>query len=36
MILSEEFDFLFKLVLTGDSSVGKSNILTRFINNNFI
>jgi len=28
-------DFLFKIVLTGDSGVGKSNLLTRFTRNDF-
>ena len=31
----EEYDFLFKIVLIGDSGVGKSNILTRFTKNEF-
>ncbi|CAK82965.1 unnamed protein product (macronuclear) [Paramecium tetraurelia] len=31
----EEYDFLFKIVLIGDSGVGKTNILKRFINNDF-
>ncbi|KRX11172.1 P-loop containing nucleoside triphosphate hydrolase [Pseudocohnilembus persalinus] len=33
--LDEEYDFLFKIVLIGDSGVGKTNILTRFIKNEF-
>ncbi|CAD8079172.1 unnamed protein product [Paramecium primaurelia] len=31
----EEYDFLFKIVLIGDSGVGKTNILKKFINNEF-
>lgn len=30
-----EPDFLFKIVLTGDSGVGKSNLLSRFCKNEF-
>ena len=30
-----EYDLLFKIVLIGDSGVGKSNLLTRFISNEF-
>lgn len=29
------YDFLFKIVLVGDSGVGKSNLLCRFISNEF-
>ncbi|CDW82707.1 ras-related protein rab-11b [Stylonychia lemnae] len=32
---SNYYDFLFKIVLVGDSGVGKSNLLSRFINNEF-
>jgi GTPase SAR1 family protein len=32
-MVEDEFEYLFKIVLTGDSSVGKSNILSRFVNN---
>lgn len=31
----EDYDFLFKLVMLGDSGVGKSNIITRFVRNEF-
>ena len=29
----EEYDYLFKVVLIGDSGVGKSNLLSRFTRN---
>ncbi len=32
---SNEYDYLFKYFLVGDFSVGKSNILLRFSNNQF-
>eukprot|EP00056_Hartaetosiga_gracilis_P007191 m.105346 g.105346 ORF g.105346 m.105346 type:complete len:268 (-) comp12652_c0_seq22:1762-2565(-) len=31
----DEYDFLFKIVLIGDSAVGKSNLLSRFTRNEF-
>ncbi|XP_057529194.1 ras-related protein RABA2a [Amaranthus tricolor] len=31
----EEYDYLFKVVLVGDSGVGKSNLLSRFTRNEF-
>ena len=31
----EDYDFLFKIVLIGDSGVGKSNLLSRFTRNEF-
>jgi small GTP-binding protein len=31
----DEYDYLFKLVLIGDSGVGKTNILSRFARNEF-
>ncbi|RRT61025.1 hypothetical protein B296_00026220, partial [Ensete ventricosum] len=31
----DEFDYLFKVVLIGDSGVGKSNLLSRFTRNHF-
>ncbi|XP_009769694.1 ras-related protein RABA2a [Nicotiana tabacum] len=32
----EEYDYLFKIVLIGDSGVGKSNLLSRFTRNEFL
>ena len=31
----DSYDYLFKIVLIGDSSVGKSNLLSRFTRNEF-
>eukprot|EP00249_Psilotum_nudum_P011592 c23258_g2_i2 orf=378-1022(-) len=31
----DEYDYLFKVVITGDSGVGKSNLLSRFTRNEF-
>ncbi len=31
----EVYDYLFKIVLIGDSGVGKSNLLSRFTKNEF-
>ena len=33
---AEEYELLLKIVIVGDSGVGKSNILTRFTKNEFI
>lgn len=33
--MEEEFDYLFKVVLIGDSGVGKSNLLSRFTRDQF-
>lgn len=35
MIGEDDYDMIFKIVLTGDSGVGKSNILSRYIKNEF-
>lgn len=34
-MLEEEKEFLFKIVLIGDSNVGKSNIISRYCCNEF-
>ena len=33
--MSQEYDFLMKLILVGDSGVGKTNILSKYLKNNF-
>jgi len=33
--VSSSYDYLFKIVLVGDSGVGKSNLLSRFTRNEF-
>lgn len=35
LIMAGEYDYLFKVVLIGDSGVGKSNLLYRFTRNSF-
>jgi small GTP-binding protein len=35
MAASSTADYIFKIVLTGDSGVGKSNLLSRFTRNEF-
>lgn len=32
---SLDFDYIFKYILVGDASVGKSTLLHMFVNNNF-
>jgi len=33
--VEQDYDYLFKIVLIGDSGVGKTNILSRFTRNEF-
>lgn len=33
--VEEDFDFLFKIVIIGDSGVGKTNLLSQFIRREF-
>lgn len=33
--MDDEYDMIFKIILVGDSGVGKSNILSRYLDNNF-
>jgi GTPase SAR1 family protein len=34
--VEEDFDFLFKIVIIGDSGVGKTNLLSQFIRREFL
>lgn len=36
MSTDTDYDFLFKLVIVGDSNVGKTQILSRFIDDQFV
>ena len=33
--MSEEFNYLFKIIIIGESGVGKSNILSKYLSNEF-
>ena len=35
MIGDDEIDYLLKIIIVGDSGVGKTNILTRFLKDRF-
>lgn len=35
MVRDDDYDYLFKIVLIGDSGVGKSNLLTRYTRDEF-
>ena len=35
MPIEEDYDFLFKTVIVGDTNVGKTQILSRFLENQF-
>ena len=33
--MKQKYDFMFKIILIGESQVGKTNIVSRFLRNNF-
>ena len=33
--MSEEFDYIFKVVIVGDSGVGKTNLIGRYLKNEY-
>ena len=33
---NENYEYIFKIVLIGDSDVGKSNLMQRYLNNSFV
>lgn len=34
--MEEDFDLLYKIILIGDSAVGKTNLLSRFVSDSFL
>ena len=32
----KDYDYMVKIIIVGDSNVGKTNILSRFVDNNFM
>ena len=35
-IMEDQYDFMYKIVLIGDSSVGKTNLFNRFVHQDYI
>ena len=35
MSYTDEYDYLFKLIIVGDSNVGKTNIMSKYIKDQF-